>query len=88
VSFIDKYRDQFGGVEPICTVLGFASSTYHAAAGRPPSARARRDEWLMGEIRRVYDANFAVYGARKVWRQLRRAGSASRVAAWASGRRR
>ena len=29
---------------------------------------------LREEIRRVYDENFSVYGARKVWRQLRREG--------------
>jgi putative transposase len=73
VAFIDKYRDQLGGVEPVCAVLGFAPSTYHAA-GRPASARSRRDEWLVGQILRVYHANFQVYGARKVWRQLRREG--------------
>ena len=38
--------------------------------------RVRRDEWLCGEIRRVYDKHFAVYGVRKVWRQLRREGVA------------
>ncbi len=55
-------------------MLGFAASTYHAAAGRPPSPRAVRDEWLKVEILRVYNQNFQVYGARKVWRQLRREG--------------
>jgi transposase InsO family protein len=73
VAFIDKYRDELGGVEPICAVLGFAASTYHAAS-RPVSARAQRDQWLAGQILRVYDANFQVYGARKIWRQLRREG--------------
>jgi transposase InsO family protein len=33
-----------------------------------------RDEELKPEIRRVYEANFSVYGARKAWRQLRREG--------------
>ncbi len=28
----------------------------------------------MREIRRVFDENYRVYGARKVWRQLRRDG--------------
>ena len=53
-------------------MLGFASSTYYASAGREPSARAKRDEWLMGEILRVYVANYQVYGARKIYKQLRR----------------
>ncbi len=74
MAFIDKYRDELGGVEPICAVLGFASSSYHAAAGRAPSARALRNAWLAGQILRVYNANFQVYGARKIWRQLHREG--------------
>ena len=75
MEFIDKYRDQLGGVAPICRVLQVAPSTYHAAVVRPRSARAQRDEWLSGEILRVYNANFQVYGARKIWRQLRREGT-------------
>jgi putative transposase len=75
VSFIDTNRDRWG-VEPICRVLQVAPSTYYAARDRPPSARARRDTQLKLEIRRVYDANFGVYGARKVWRQLGREGIA------------
>jgi putative transposase len=55
-------------------VLAFAPSTYNAAAGRAPSARAKRDEWLKGEILRVYMENFQVYGARKIYKQLRREG--------------
>ena len=38
------------------------------------SARARCDEPLTAEIRRVLAANFGVYGVRKVWRQLQREG--------------
>ena len=74
MEFIDKYRDELGGVEPICAVIGAAPSTYHAARNRPPSARARRDAWLTGEILRVYNANFQCYGVRKIWRQLHREG--------------
>ena len=36
------------------------------------STRTRSDAALMIEIRRVFEANFCVYGVRKVWRQLRR----------------
>jgi putative transposase len=31
-----------------------------------------RDEELMAHIRRVFEENYGVYGARKVWRQLNR----------------
>jgi putative transposase len=81
VAFIDEHRDRFG-VEPICRVLSghgvqIAPSTYYAARNRAPSARARRDGQLTAEIRRVHaDPNIGrgLYGARKVWHQLRREG--------------
>jgi putative transposase len=73
IAYIDQHRDRYG-VEPICRVLPIAPSTYHAAKGRPPSARALRDEELKAEIARVHQDNFGVYGARKVWRQLHREG--------------
>jgi putative transposase len=76
VSFIDEYRDEYG-VEPICTQLPIAPSTYYEHKARevdperlPP--RVRRDRELSDEIQRVWDENFQVYGARKVWRQLKR----------------
>jgi transposase InsO family protein len=76
VSFIDQHRDAYG-VEPICTELPIAPSTYYeykareADPGRLP-ARHRRDTWLEVEIQRVWEANFRVYGVRKVWKQLNR----------------
>jgi transposase InsO family protein len=38
------------------------------------SDRAKRDADLRPHIQRVFDANWQVYGVRKVWRQLRREG--------------
>ena len=73
--FIDTHRDRFG-VEPICTALQVAPSTYYAHKSRPPSARAVRDAQLKVEIKRVYKANYEVYGAEKIWRQLAREGIA------------
>jgi putative transposase len=70
---IDACRERFG-VEPICRVLGVATSTYYARKHRPLSARRGRDEQLKPEIQRVWAANYQVYGARKVWRQLQRDG--------------
>ena len=65
--------------EPICKVLPIAPSTYHdhVAKRADPSrlsARAKRDEALKVEVRRVFEENFRVYGVRKVWRQLQREG--------------
>jgi transposase InsO family protein len=78
IAFIDDHRGAHG-VEPICKVLPIAPSTYraHVAKRRDPaklSARARQDAALKIEVRRVFDDNFAVYGVRKVWRQLKREG--------------
>ena len=77
-SFIDQHRERFG-VEPICKLLRVAPSAYwrHAARQRNPalcSARAQRDDFLIPHIQRVWHANFQVYGADKVWRQLQREG--------------
>lgn len=78
VSFIEAHRAEYG-VEPICAQLPIAPSTYYehrarvADAQRLP-ARAKRDNALMAEIWRVWEENFRVYGAKKVWRQLRREG--------------
>lgn len=78
IAFIDDHRRSYG-VEPICRVLPIAPSTYHehAAQRRDPSrrsARARQDEALKIEVKRVFDEHFRVYGVRKVWRQLLREG--------------
>jgi putative transposase len=80
IAFIDDHRDAYG-VEPICKVLPIAPSTYHAHVARridasKRSVRARRDAALKTEVSRVFAENFGVYGARKVWRQLRREGFA------------
>ena len=77
-AFIDQQRNAFG-VEPLCKVLQVAPSAYrrHAALVREPHkrcARAKRDELLMPQIQRVWQANMQVYGADKVWRQLAREG--------------
>jgi putative transposase len=78
-AFIDQYRHAYG-VEPICRVMQVAPSGYwrHAAQQRNPAlrcARVQRDDVLSIDIERVWQANMQVYGADKVWRQLRREGT-------------
>ena len=78
VDFIDEHRQEFG-VEPICRVLPIAPATYyehHRRRLHPElrPARAKRDDELKAEILRVYNENFSVYGAEKIWRQLAREG--------------
>ena len=74
--FIDEHRECYG-VEPICSLLPIAPSTYYEqkARQRDPGRlprRAQRDTYLREEIVRVRRENFDVYGVRKVWRQLGR----------------
>ncbi len=77
MAFIDGHKQRFG-VEPICRVLSehglkIAPSTYYAARNRSLSARALRDGKVLEEINRVEaGARGGLYGAEKVWRQLRR----------------
>ncbi len=78
IAFVDEHRTAYG-VEPICRVLQIAPSTWYGHAARradpgrgPP--RERRDAALREHIQRVWQANFGVYGVRKVWRQLGREG--------------
>jgi transposase InsO family protein len=77
-AFIDEQRSAFG-VEPICDVLQIAPSAYrrHAARAKDPSLlspRAQRDAELRPRIQAVWNANFQVYGADKVWKQMNREG--------------
>jgi putative transposase len=76
VAYIDAHRDVHG-IEPICALLPIAPSTYwrHKAQQADPtqrSTRAQRDDDLKREITRVWHEQEHVYGAEKVWRQLRR----------------
>jgi putative transposase len=76
VTFVDQHRGKLG-VEPICAEMPIAPSTYYEHKAREANperlpARYIRDAVLEVEIRRVWENNFRVYGARKVWRQLNR----------------
>ena len=78
VQFVDAHRETYG-VEPICREVPIAPSTYYEQKARQadPSrlpVRAQRDAELCPEIQRVWDQQFQVYGAKKVWKQLNREG--------------
>ncbi len=73
---MDEHREF--GVE-ISTELPIAPSTdyEHKRREREPErmpARWKRDNELRVQIRGVWESNFGVYGARKVWRRLQRDG--------------
>ncbi len=73
VDYIDRHLPEFG-VEPICDVLQFASSTYYAAKSRVPSARSLRDAVWLPIILTLWIKNYRVYGVRKMWKAMGRAG--------------
>jgi putative transposase len=73
VAFVNAHRDEFG-VEPICTALQVAPSTYYATRSRPASARAVHDAVMLQVLMVLWVANRKVYGADKLWKAARRAG--------------
>ena len=78
VTFIDEYRDVYG-VEPICRMLPIAPSVYFEQKAREADPdrvprRVARDAELREEIERVWKHNRSLYGARKVWKQVKREG--------------
>jgi len=87
VRFITEHHVRFG-VEPICRVLTqhgckIAPSTYYAAKSRPPSARARRDELVLIEVRRVHKAaRGGLYGVLKVTTNCAAKRCSSRALRW------
>lgn len=79
MAFIEANKDDVVegrklGVEPICTALQVAPSSYYAARDRPPSQRAQRDAELIPRVVALWKANYEVYGSRKLWKAARRAG--------------
>ena len=78
IAFIDAHR-QVAGVEPMCRLLQIAPSTYYArkAQERDPSLRsdrAKSDEAAMVLIKTSHAESHGLYGARKVYHDLRRHG--------------
>ncbi|SDH68278.1 IS3 family transposase [Pseudonocardia oroxyli] len=79
VAYIDAHKVRFG-VEPICAVLraegiAVAPSGYYAHKNRRLSRRALTDAALAEIIEATFfdrDKGRGVYGARKMWHQLRR----------------
>lgn len=80
IAFIDEHRDHFS-LECLCLVMSehttgrfLTSRGYRLAKSRPTSARLVRDKQLVSQIRRIYADNSSVYGVRKMWRAMQRAG--------------
>jgi putative transposase len=78
VAYIDAHRARFG-VEPICRVLSahgmqIAPSTYYAARQQPVSPAELADAYLTDAVVSLFRDNRSVYGVRKCWHEMRRAG--------------
>ncbi len=72
-EFIKDHRDEFD-VTTMCRVLDVARAGYYAWLQEPLSDRAKEDARLLGLIRASYKASHGVYGARRVFLDLREAG--------------
>jgi len=68
------HEEQFG-LKRMCAVLGVSRSGFYEWRGRS-SARAARDEVLLGHIRRVHASCHEAYGAKKTWLELKAQGVA------------
>ena len=76
ITFIKEHRDIYG-VEPICRVLQITPSTFYARLTiendpNKASTRSKRDAELRPEMKRVWEDNQSVYGARKLWHAMKR----------------
>ena len=78
VDYIDSHRERFG-VEPVCAVLAeagikIAPSTYYARSRSPLTDAELGEAYLANQLRSLWQDNWGVYGARKLWHAARRAG--------------
>jgi putative transposase len=76
-EFIKAYRSRYA-VEPMCRVLGVAPSGYYEWLQQPISNRAQEDARLLRLIRASFTASHGIYGAPRVFLDLREAGEVCR----------
>jgi putative transposase len=72
-SFIHAEKVSFP-IAAMCRVLGVTRQGYYAYAGRPPSARVRKEAELCSAIQEVFEQSEARYGSPRVLRELRNRG--------------
>ena len=73
-AFISQQKAAGFAVELTCRTLGTSASAFYARASGQLSTRAREDQRLLVEVRRVYRANYEAYGSLRVWKALKREG--------------
>ncbi|HRX83045.1 MAG TPA: IS3 family transposase [Pirellulaceae bacterium] len=69
-----RANDGKHNVQSMCRLLGVARSGYYAWLNNPKSNRAREDERLLKLIRASFKASQGIYGAPRVFLDLREAG--------------
>jgi len=72
-AFIEAHRKQFS-IQRMCKVLGVAPSGFYAWLKEPLSKRAQEDAGLLRLIRASFNASHGIYGAPRVFLDLREAG--------------
>src|SRR4029079_6988078 len=72
-EFIRAHRKQYS-VQAMCRVLGVAQSGYYDWLKQPLSNRAQEDARLLRLIRASFTASQGIYGAPRVFLDLREAG--------------
>ncbi|MFL6044834.1 MAG: IS3 family transposase [Propionibacteriaceae bacterium] len=78
MDYTDSHRERFG-VEPVCAVLAeagivIAPSTYYARSKAPLTDVELDEAYMANQLRSLWQNNWGVYGARKLWHAARRAG--------------
>jgi len=73
IGFVNEHHGRWP-VSAMCEAIGLNERTFYARQARPPSPRALADETHKRAIRRVWEANYRCYGARRVHRALHREG--------------
>jgi putative transposase len=72
-EFIKAHRREHG-VQAMCRLLGVAPSGYYAWLAQPISDHAQEDARLLRLIRASFTASQGIYGAPRVFLDLREAG--------------
>jgi putative transposase len=74
-TFVHEQRKEFP-VKLLCDILQVSRNGYYDWVGRPPSARERRREELLGQIRQAHQESNCIYGSPRVHAELEARGVA------------
>ena len=78
-AFIKAHRGEFDSAV-MCRLLDVSRSGFYGWLRKPLSDRAVEDQRLLGLIRAAYTASYGVYGAPRIFLDLREAGETCGIA--------